>query len=219
MPWGGILRTAGEKVVFLDSNPAACKVVEQDGFKVIYGSAIEERTLQRAQLDERAACVAVTPNSEVNLLFARTAAQDFKVYVALERGQSRVTPDSVQRAHGRVLLGMPRDLELWSLRMRRKLACLEVWRKDSEPPVTDDNAQEEPEFFQTPKSLLLPLAVKRGDKIAPVHSGQPSKTGDEVTFTVFEGHRAEARERLEQQGWEAVGATAQASEVLSPGAP
>lgn len=119
---GGILRAAGEEVVFLDSNPAACKIVEQDGFKVIYGSAIEERTLQRAQLDERAACVAVTPNSEVNLT-------------------------------------------------------------------------------------------------APVHSGQPFKTGDEVTFTVFEGHRAEARERLEQQGWEAVGATAQASEVLSPGAP
>jgi hypothetical protein len=155
------------------------------------------------------------------LLFARTAAQDFKVnrvFVALERGQSRVTADSVQRAHGKVLLGMPRDLELWSLRMRRKLAGLEVWRKDSEPPVLGEDAENEPEFFQTPKSLLLPLAVKRGGKTFPVHSGMPFKTGDEVTFTVFEGHRAEARERLERLGWQSVSATTQVSEVLSPGA-
>ena len=201
---GKLLREAGEEMVFLDSNPAACKVVEEDGFRVLYGSAVEQRTLQRARIEERAACMAVTPNAEVNLLFGRMTMRDFgagRVYLALARDQSRVTPETVGDADALVLFGVPRDLQLWTLRLRRETATVETWEKDSEPAVSGEGADDDPAFFQTPSNLLLPMMMTRGATMVPVNSAQEFKTGDLVHFAVSVERREESEEWLRQQGW------------------
>ncbi len=197
---GKLLREAGEELVFLDSNPAACKTVEEDGFRVLYGSAVEQRTLQRAQIEDRAACIAVTPNAEVNLLFGRMTTRDFgadRVYLALARDQSRVTPETVGDADAHVLFGVPRDLEMWALRLRRETATVETWEKDAEPAVAGEDAA----FFQTPSNLLLPMRMTRGGTMVPVNSAQEFKVGDLVYFAVSVERRAESEEWLRQQGW------------------
>jgi NhaP-type Na+/H+ or K+/H+ antiporter len=201
---GKLLRDAGDAVTFVDSNPAACKRVEEDGFRVIYGSAVEERTLQRAAVEERAACIGVTANMEVNLMFGRMATRDFKVervYLALSRGQSRVTADTVHEAGAEVLFGVRRDLELWELRLRRQRAVVEPWEMRAKP---EEEGKEEPEFFQDPHRVLLPLVQQRGEKIRPVSDKRPFKVGDRVEFVIFEERRAEAEEWLRREGWEPV---------------
>ena len=201
---GKLLREAGEELVFLDSNPAACKTVEEDGFRVLYGSAVEQRTLQRAQIEDRAACIAVTPNPEVNLLFGRMTTRDFgadRVYLALARDQSRVTPETVGDADGHVLFGVPRDLEMWALRLRRQTATVDAWEKDAEPAVFGEDADDGPAFFQTPSNLLLPMMMTRGGTMVPVNSAQEFKIGDLVYFAVSVERRAESEEWLRQQGW------------------
>jgi hypothetical protein len=200
---GRLLRDSGQEVIFLDSNPGACNVVQVDGFKVIYGNVLEERTLERAQLEGRAACIAVTPNDEANLLFARRAIEEFKMprtYVALTRGGGGVTEAIVRQAGGTLLFGIPRDLELWALRLRRGMAPIEIWRY-GEPPASGVQRAADP--FDTPKTLCLPLVVWRGERVFPANRADGLVEGDVVHFAVFREHGAQARAWLRENGWRA----------------
>jgi len=198
---GRLLRDSGEEVTFLDSNPAACHIVEQDGFKVIFGNVLEERTLQRAQLDDKAACIALTPNEEANLLFTRRAIDEFKVprvYLALSRVGGDLNASVVDHHGGTVLFGHPRDLELWALRLRRGTAGIEIWRRAAE-----DTGSEDGDALKTPKNLCLPLITWRVDKVFPTHDAAGVKHGDVVHFAIFSERRDEAREWLVANGWQA----------------
>jgi NhaP-type Na+/H+ or K+/H+ antiporter len=201
---GRLLRDCGEEVVFLDSNPGACHVVEQDGFKVVYGNVLEERTLFRAQLDDRAACVAVTPNEEANLLFARRALEEFKVpraLVALARGSTGVSEAVVRRAGAQVLFGLPRDLELWALRLRRGTALIEMWRSVERRRTRGVERGHGHRPFDTPELLCLPLVVWRGERVFPVTCVAGIQVGDIVHFAVCRERLQEARAWLEAHGW------------------
>jgi hypothetical protein len=197
---GRTLRDSGEDVVFLDSNPVACHTVEQDGFKVVFGNVLEERTLQRARIEDRAACVAVTPNEEANLLFAQRALAEHKVgraYVAIARSSVGVSENVVTAAGGRILFGAPRDLDLWALRMRRNLAPIEIWRCPPAPRTGD------PGKLEFPENLLLPLVVWRGSRVFPVNRRDGLRGGDVVHMALFAERREEACEWLRERGWEA----------------
>jgi len=201
---GRVLRGVGqEDVVFIDSSPAACKTVEEDGFRVVYGNALEERTLQRAQLDAVASFVAVTTNEEINLLVAREAAEEFKVgsvHVAARRGQSNVHRDLVLQQGLSMLFGRPRDLELWALRLRRGIAEVEPWRLAGPAPGAEESG-EQADPFDTPEGVLLPLVLVRSERAHVVSSKWPFRKGDVVHFAVFEEKRGEARDWLAGQGW------------------
>ena len=51
------LREAGTPVVLLDSNPQNCRRAEEEGLPVVFGNALEERTLQRARFEVVGAAV------------------------------------------------------------------------------------------------------------------------------------------------------------------
>ena len=204
---GRVLRDSGEEVVFVDSNPAACNVVKEDGFKVVYGNVLEERTLLRAQLDDRAACIAVTTNQEANLLFAQRAAKEFDVprsYVALARGGTGVSSSVVSRAGAAVLFGLPRDLELWALRLRRGNASIEIWRYD-EPPLQPpgDEEVESANPFVMPVARCLPLIVWRADAVMPANDVDGLRAGDVVHLALFNERLTETRSWLHEHGWRA----------------
>jgi len=192
---GRLLRDAGEEVIFLDRNPATCHVVEEDGFKVIFGNAMDERTLQRARLEERAACVAATINEWANLLFIKKAAEEFKVqraYAAVQSDDAGVNEAMVHEAEGIVLFGRARDVEAWSLRFRRKEADFEAWRLEGDPG-------EDP--FDMPESSLLPMTVTRGDETWPANSKSPPRKGDLVTFAITRARRDESADWLAAHGY------------------
>jgi NhaP-type Na+/H+ or K+/H+ antiporter len=196
---GKLLRDAGEEVVFVDNSPVACEAVKQDGFQVVWGNAIEERTLRRARMDDRRSCVTVTPNEEINFIVGREAHHEFKVprcHVAVRRDQSTVQRKLVRQADCTVLFGKPRDLDLWIVRKRRDLAPVETWTL-AEPERAGDGV----EVFETPEALLLPLVVVRKDRTRPVHGGDPFRKGDSVHFAVFSERRDEAAGWLREHGW------------------
>ncbi len=217
---GRLLRDCGEDVIFLDSNPTSCHAVEQDGFRVVFGNVLEERTLLRAQLDDRASCIAVTPNEEANLLFARRALEEFKVprvHVALARGATGVSETVVQRAGGTVLFGVPRDLELWAIRLRRKTAPIEAWRLDNFERAVAGGDRRTRNPLVTPDNQCLPLVVWRGVKVFPANTEDCLQQGDVVHFAVFSERQEEARAWLAEHGWSAVdGAEDQTTIDLRP---
>ena len=209
---GRLLRMSDEEVIFIDSSPAACKVAEEDGFKVIYGNAVSERTLQRAQIEERKASIAVTPNEEINLLFARSAIEEFKarrVFVALRRDQHTISPGIVESSGAKVLFGSPRDLDMWSVRLRRGFARLATFRltvkpeRDTETMETGEK-QHGIDLFGFPRTLLLPLVLQRGSEVAPIHAGRELRKGDLLHFAIHAERSNEANLWLTQHDWELV---------------
>jgi hypothetical protein len=202
---GGLLRDAGEEVVFIDASANVAGDAEADGFRVVFGNALEGRTLLRADLESRRAAVGVLPNEAVNLLFARKARDEYRVphvYVALQRGQPSVDPKMVQEMGGAVLFGDETDLELWSVRIRRGIAAVEVWRlRVTEEKPENDGANP----VELPKDMrhnLLPLAIREDKTIGLLDNRTKIREGDSVFWLVFAERRDDTVKWLEQSGWE-----------------
>jgi NhaP-type Na+/H+ or K+/H+ antiporter len=199
---GRVLRDGGEEVIFVDSNPEACREAQEEGFRVIQGSALEERIQQAAELDIRAGCLGVTSNEEVNLLFARRARKDWKVprvWVALRREHVGLDEEIVQRLGARILFGEPHQINLWTLHLERGLAATERWRRtasDPEPALTRQGLE----------NLLLPLAVQRNKKVFPMDDQVTPRKGDLLHLAIHEPTRGEAEAWLNAHGWAPEGA-------------
>ena len=196
---GRVLREAGQEVVFIDSNPAACGAAEAEDFRVLFGNAHRESILQRAGMDGRAGCMAITPNDEANLLFARTAREEFKVprvWVALRSDNAHVSETMVHESGARVLFGQPRNVSLWNLRLERDLGVAERWRR-TEPGIGEELHHMEKDA----RELMLPLALVRGSRVLPLDESLTSKEADLLHVVLFQEKLAEARAWLQGQGW------------------
>jgi NhaP-type Na+/H+ or K+/H+ antiporter len=195
-----VLIDAGQEVVLLESNPSACSEAQQEGFRVLHGVGLNESTLARAELDSRAGCIALTPNEAVNMLFARTALKDFKVpnvWVTLRRGHTNVTLEMVRQAGARVLFGEPRFIDLWTLRLERGLAKVERWQRATESDSDDTEIQE----MRGMHKAMLPLAVLRGRRIAPIDATTTFKKEDALYVALFQERREVGAEWLSAKGW------------------
>ena len=200
---GRLLRDCGEEVMFLDGNPRACHAVEQDGFKVVYGNVMLERTLFRARVEDRAACIGLSTNDEINLVFARTAADDFRVEridIALRRDRMSVTRELLEEVGAGVLFGCPRDLDLWVVRTRRGLTQIENWQLQRDL-LRAGGADAVQDPFRGWENFVLPLVIQRGKNCFPVSSRRPIRKGDTVCCVLFAEQLGTARERLEENGW------------------
>ncbi len=191
-----LLKRQGQDVVLIDSSPDNCRRAEEEDLRVLHGSALAESVLRRAELDTRAGCLAITSNDEVNHMFAAKARREFKVarvWVALRAGHVSVTPKMVEEIGAHVLLGRPRNLDLWSLRLERGVAGLELWPSSpGAQPSVDAPGDDQ---------LVLPLAVVRGRSVRLADETLELRPDDVLAVLVF-GERREAAEAwLTAQGW------------------
>jgi len=194
-----LLRDAGEDIVLVDANSEACQRAQEDGFRVLFGNAFDERILRSAELDTRKAVIATLTNGAVNLMFAEKARGEYKVpkaYVALQRGS--FTADQVRETGASVLFGDETDLDLWGVRLRRGTAALTRWRFAGREDEGDDDRLGVPKEAQ---NMLLPLAVRDGDDVLPLHGRSKIDEDIEVFWLVFNEREGEAREWLSARGW------------------
>lgn len=188
-----IMKNLGEDVVLIDSNPHACRAAEELGVRVIYGSGLSENVQQRAELDVRAGCIAVTANDEVNLLFVREVRRLFRVpraWVSIRRGQRNVTPATVKEHRVRVLFGQPCAVEQWIARLEKTPEAVEQWvcRKELSPAEGEE-------------SLCLAMIVRRGRKLIVVDEETAFRSDDVVYVALASERRPEAAEQLFARGW------------------
>jgi NhaP-type Na+/H+ or K+/H+ antiporter len=207
MELGRLLSGSDEPVILIDSNPEACRVAQDAGFRVLHGSALEERVLVAAGLDTRRAVLATVPNEAVNLLFARKARDEYKVphaYVAIQRGHGAISPEAVREVGASVLFGNEVDVELWDVRMRRGLVEVSTW---SWTGGDGDEADTEgvPDPVDIPKEMhnkLMPLALLEDDNVAkPFGDRTRVKKDTRLFWLLFKERADDATEWLEAQGW------------------
>ena len=205
-----------EDIVFLDSNASASTAAKNDGFAVIFGNALDEGRLARAQLENRAGCISVTTNIAANMLFARHAHDEFKVsniWVGVQRGNESVNSKMILEAGYRLLFRRDRDFGLWDTRLRRGLCDIELWRFDDRSSEQTNSTLSEAEAEEHVSSslagrkaglfpeTLLPLAYVRNRKTAPADNLYEPERKDQVHLVIFHESRAEAREWLTKNGW------------------
>jgi len=177
---------------------------------VIFGNGLSERVAQRAQPELRAGALAVTPNEEANLLFARRMVGEYdcpRAWVALDRVSGHLSEDVVREADVGVLFEHRRDLAVWALWLERGRAAVSPWRRgpvDATRVTPTESPQATPPPLssrQPAREPLLPLILLRNTAPVPVDETTEYREGDRVWFAL-DGTRREAAEQiLEDRGW------------------
>jgi Kef-type K+ transport system membrane component KefB len=203
------LKNADVPVVFLDANPTNCRRAEEAGFQVVYGDALQERTLQRARFESVGSAIGLTPNQMLNSIFASRARENFGVprgYVAAINPEAGLAPELVEREQVVVLFDGPHDVERWDVRSRHGELDVEHWVYGGEPEVAagaDAGADAETEAEPTPtnREQFVILTIQRGKKVMPMHASLSLVAGDVAAVAIHRDERETAAEILTTQGW------------------
>jgi Trk K+ transport system NAD-binding subunit len=196
-----MLADAKEDVVLIDADARLCNEAENDGFRVLYGNALEERILLGAEMESRKAAVGLLFNEATNLLFAEKA-REYKVaniYVGVQKGYGSIEPQMVKEAGGVVLFADKADLELWSVRARREMARVELWSLPELGEETEIQFKASDLLLPEVQNDLLPLAIRRKDDLSLFDDTTKLKSGDELFIMLFEERIEMARAWLEER--------------------
>jgi Trk K+ transport system NAD-binding subunit len=198
------LQAAGRPVTFLDANPEHCRFAQDAGFPVVYGNALEERTLARARPEQAEAVVGLTPNETVNSLFAREAREQYRVpesYVAVARGERGLPGEILERQGSYVLFDRAKDVARWNVRFRHgQTRLLRFQLRTAPEPRSDSHETRTP---RRPDSYVI-LTIHRGDRVLLMHAGLEVREEDEAVVALHREEEAEAFETLGSLGWELV---------------
>lgn len=202
------LREGGTTIVILDSDPNLCQEAEDAGFSVVFGDAMQERTLIRAQFELVGTAIGLTSNEHLNILFIRQAKELFrvpKVYVALESLEKKGPPDQVKRYEADVLFDGPHELRRWDVRFQHGDAHIEHLEFRPQPELPETESAPEGDLKKIPLRSTehsLILAVRRKDRVIPMSQAFEPREGDIASVAIYKPDYDEALKLLQTHGWE-----------------
>jgi NhaP-type Na+/H+ or K+/H+ antiporter len=205
---GELLRENDGHVVFADSNPGHCRAAEERGFPVVYGNALELRTLARMRLERARAVFGLTANNEVNSHFVGEARDEFGVrdrYVAVNPGSSEVTSRIVEKQESRILFDGPKDVERWHVRFRHGDVEVRAYRRvePAETPEAGDAPapkERQPPAADGPDPFIV-LALERDQRWEPMSHDLEIEAGETAAVAIYQPAEEAARQALAQRGW------------------
>jgi hypothetical protein len=196
------LQECGERALCIDSNPQACNEAEREDLTVIHGNGLSDRTLERARVDTRVGAIALSPNEEINLLFlqkVRRQARIKQLFGALRDSDYGVTRPMLERIDAQIAFGREEDVELWSLRLRRKRAVRQAFERVAKA----GERAAETEGIQ-PNANYLPLVICRRRSVSPVGDALRPQPEDRLWCLIYTEEAQAARALLAGQGWRPV---------------
>lgn len=206
---GTELKKAEIPVVFLDSDPRNIRAAESAGLQVVFGDALSDRTLQRAQTDLVGTAIGATPNDHLNSLFVGQVRELFDVprgAVAVNALPSDKAPGHIERLAGEVLFDGPHDLERWDVRWRYSHTVVEEFVYKGLAKPEPDNAAAADQLQGQLAAIgkadrFVILAIRRGHRTFPMTLGFASRKGDVAAVVIYTLERDEARASLAELGW------------------
>jgi len=219
---GHELKRAGTPVVFLDADPHHIRDAEEAGFPVVFGDALSERTLQRAQIDLVGMAIGATPNDHLNNLFVSRAVDVFEVprgAVALNWLPGEKTPDYLAQRASEVLFDGPHDLERWDVRWRHGYVSAEIFVRveaEADPAPAGKVGTDSP---PGKGDRFVILAIRRGRRTLPMTLKLELRAGDVAVVAVYGPEREEALAQLAAAGWQPHEATETEPQAEPPAAP
>jgi len=197
------LRAGGRSVVFLDSNPQSCRAVEEAGFNVVFGNAIQERTMHRARFEFISSVVALTGNKTLNGVFASRAREVFGVpraFVAGAQLDGGLVAEMKDRGDADVAFDGLHDMQRWDVRWRRGDVEVVQRRYRAIPQEHREGAESSVEGAAVGERFVI-LAIERGDDVFPMSMSFEARKGDVATIALHAPERDDAIGVLESLGW------------------
>ena len=197
------LREAGTSVVFVDSNPQNCRLAEEDQFSVVFGNALQERTLQRARVGSAGTVVGLTANQMLNSVFVSRARERFRVphaLVAVQELGSGLAPELVKEEAVHVLFDGPHDVERWDVRARQDSVEVEHWKFGGMEMPSNGEDSAAPESGRRSDPLVF-LTVRRAERTQTMHAKFETREGDVAAVAVHSVEREAAHAALRSAGW------------------
>jgi NhaP-type Na+/H+ or K+/H+ antiporter len=203
---GRALREGGVPVTFLDSNPNHCRQAEEEGFTVVYGNALQERTLLRARMENVGVVAGATQNQMLNGVFVSRTRDRFSVptgYVATSRPESGLAPELLQEQEVEVLFDGPHEVERWDVRMRHGGVDVDSWVFVGAPEPEEGEAEAAAGTTggQRGSDRFVILTLRRGTKTGTMHAGLVVAPGDVAAIAVYAPEAERAEEELRDLGW------------------
>ena len=193
----GILKKAGNDIICIDEDPNACLKAENEGLKVFFGNALDDRTLQRAEPDTRKGIIALSGNEEVNYIFSQRAkhlSKEMSILIGIKDSHEGITPKMIVEAGGKIPFGHSADMDFWSSLVKQSLTYQKsyVYRSDKVFDLSDE----------TIKGFLLPMVLKQKKSLEPIDNTMKIKSGNQITFLINKKNEEKATDWLKENGFE-----------------
>jgi NhaP-type Na+/H+ or K+/H+ antiporter len=193
----GILKKAGNDIICIDEDPNACLKAENEGLKVFFGNALDDRTLQRAEPDTRKGIIALSGNEEVNYIFSQRAkhlSKEMSILIGIKDSHEGITPKMIVDAGGKIPFGHSADMDFWSSLVKQSLTYQKsyVYRSDKIFDLSDE----------TIKGFLLPMVLKQKKSLEPIDNTMKIKSGNQITFLINKKNEKKATDWLKENGFE-----------------
>lgn len=170
-----VLEDHGRPTLLLDTNPTSVERVCLQGMNVKLGNALEEQTLDDVHAGEYATFLALTSNSEVNVLACQLVQDAFgneRAFPALSNPAKGANPKLVQQSGGRLAFAGFIDFLAWE---RGGEIHRLIWRVPDRQPDSRARDRRLPEG-------LVPVLRLRQENAEIVHADQVWQARDEIVL-------------------------------------
>lgn len=167
-------------VTLIDTNADHCREAEALGYRVVKGSGLDAKVLEEADAGSARTLVAMTANTEVNLLAARIASSRFgipEIYAALTEGASDSLLGMLHEVQGSLLFGRLVDLATWEADLDSgRLVTLSYTVADPSAVLAEVTSIDTEES----QIVTLPIVIRSGDRYEPFTGDRDLGPNDQV---------------------------------------
>ena len=192
-----LLKQAGNEIICIDEDPNLCLDAENEGIKVFFGNALDDRTLQRAEPDTRKGIIALSGNEEVNYIFSQRAkhlSKEMSVLIGIKDSFEGITPQMIKDTGGKIPFGHSADMDYWCSLIKQEKTSYSsfTYTLDKNFDLSDE----------TMKGFLLPMVIMQKKSLEPIDSSMKIKKDNLITFLINEKNKEKANSWLKKNGFE-----------------
>ncbi|MCA2508774.1 MAG: cation:proton antiporter [Microcystis sp. M54BS1] len=172
---GCLFQEQGENVVLIDTDAAACQQAQEEGLTVLQSSALDTKILQEAGIESMGTFLVLTNNSEVNLVLAQRAREEFHPPRVLAAFAGTPNPD--KNKVNQVFLPSF-SVKEWNQYLDDNQIKLgkTIFK-------TDDLSEQQTRLTKLIENgELLPLLLRRDNSLQVVTEREEWRTGDELIY-------------------------------------
>ena len=204
------LRARGTSVVLVDNDPQRCHAAERQGFAVVFGDGLQERTLRRARIELVGTVVGATFNQNLNSQFVRYARHEFDVptgLVSVSSADGGRDPEHVARHQADVLFDGPHNQERWDVRWRQGEVTIAPFEFRAPTKVLAEPV-DTPAPADRRSDTYVILTLQRSRRVAPMARSVTLRSGDRAAIALYSRATEQAIAELASLGWHALPADA-----------
>jgi NhaP-type Na+/H+ or K+/H+ antiporter len=174
-----LFQERGESVVLIDTDATACREAAQENLTVFTSSALDTAVLEKAGLATAGTFLAMTHNSEVNLVLAQRAVEEFApprvlaVFAPEATTTTSINGNKIQPAFAAQML-----LKTWN-----------QYLNDRSVKLGETTLREADLLFQQAHlqaliraGELLPLLLERDDRLQVIPAAEEWQAGDRILY-------------------------------------